>query len=184
MSAAGDRTVRLSSASTLQRTGSARLAAEQLLITLDATKRQYAALNEKDKSVTVRSLDGGGTNVSIANRSDISSGAFSPDGETLALGAADGSVKLWSIPDGTFISEHRGATGEVGSIAFSADNRLLAIGWTNGDVELRRTSDGATVQTLKGHTKIVRTLSFSRDGGTLASGAEDRTIRLWKNGEN
>ena len=52
--------------------------------------------------------------------------AFSPDGNTLASGSADQTLKLWDIASGkdqTTLKEH---TGSVFSVAFSPDGKTLA----------------------------------------------------------
>ena len=55
--------------------------------------------------------------------------AFSPDGKTLAAGAADGTVRLWDMatrqPIGNPLNGHGGA---VNSVAFSPDGKTLAAG--------------------------------------------------------
>lgn len=182
ISASADKTVRVWNLSSGQQEQQMQVGKDELIITIDPNHLRAAIFYPQGGQVRIRSINDPAATSSFDNRhAEVTCGAFSPNGETLALGTNDGKVQVWSIPDGTFIREHQGTTsGEVGSVLFSPDGQFLAIGSNNGDIELRRASDGASVQTLKGHTRVVRTLSFSRDGHTLASGAEDKTIRLWQ----
>jgi serine/threonine protein kinase len=182
ISASADKTVRVWNVSSGQKERQMQIGKDELIITLDPNQMRAAILSPTSGQVRIRSInDPAATSGFAVGQREVTCGVFSPNGEILALGTKDGQVQLWSIPDGTFIREIKGATsGEVGSVAFTPDGGYLAIGWNNGDIELRRTSDGGSVQLLKGHTRVVRTLSFSRDGHTLASGAEDKTIRLWQ----
>ncbi len=45
---------------------------------------------------------------------DVSSGAFSSDGQMLAQGSEDGTVRLWRTSDGSLMRSQKGRDGEVG----------------------------------------------------------------------
>jgi WD40 repeat protein len=114
-------------------------------------------------------------------QADFYSVAFSPDGNALAAGSADGNIRIWDLraPDAapTVLSGHE---DYVCSVAFSPDGRTLAS--ASGDNSIRLWDLGhpqAAPQVLAGHSANVLTVVFSPDGKRLASGGEDRTIRLW-----
>ena len=109
----------------------------------------------------------------------VSSVSFSPDGQTLASGSLDRTIRLWDVSSGRALRTLQGHTDIVYSVSFSPDGQTLASGSLDRTVRLWDVKSGVEKQRLIGHTDQVFGVSFSLDGQTLASGSEDRTIRLW-----
>src|SRR5260221_9066949 len=64
--------------------------------------------------------------------------AFSSDGERLASGGADSTVRVWDATTGQELATFRGHTGYVWSVAFSPDgNRLASAGGHYGKGEVK-----------------------------------------------
>ena len=104
---------------------------------------------------------------------------FSPDGQTIASGSWDKTVKLWSR-DGKLLNTLKGHDAYVSSVVFSPDGQTIVSGSWDKTVKLW-SRDGRLLNTLKGHDVYVRSVVFSPDGQTIASGSEDKTIKLWNN---
>jgi WD40 repeat protein len=68
--------------------------------------------------------------------------AFSPDGQTLALGLQNGTVELWDLKNKqlgyTIPSPNDDPKNYVGGLAFSPNGKLLAVGMKNGTLYLFR----------------------------------------------
>ena len=110
----------------------------------------------------------------------VSSVSFSPDGNTLASGSYDATVRLWDANTGSPLHTLTGHnTGEVTSVSFSPDGNTLASASRDDTVRLWDATTGNPLRTLTGHTADVTSVSFSPDGNTLASASRDDTVRLW-----
>lgn len=122
-----------------------------------------------------------------AHRDLIEAVAFSPDGQTLATGSWDHSLKLWQLRQGDgepgirkkpiLLNENMRVTYH--DLAFSRDGKLLATNGPDSAVVLWDLSRRSPYRTLEGHEKEVACVAFSPDGATLASGSMDQSIRLW-----
>ena len=103
------------------------------------------------------------THVCIEHPAGVCSVVFSPNGQTLASGLVDNTVRLWRVSDGTLLSTLKGHTSYVLSVAFSPDGQTLASGSGDYTVLLWRAADGALLRTLEGHTNWVLSVAFSPD---------------------
>jgi WD40 repeat protein len=105
--------------------------------------------------------------------------AFSPSGELLAAGTADGEIRIWQTTDGTPLLTCQGHTDWVWSVAFSPDGTRLASGSQDQTIRFWDVSTGQCLKILQEHSSWIRSVAFSPDGTRLASGSEDKTICFW-----
>ncbi|KAL2809542.1 WD40-repeat-containing domain protein [Aspergillus granulosus] len=108
----------------------------------------------------------------------VQSLCVSPDGQQLASGSEDGTIKLWSSATGQLQQTISGHSSGVGSVCFLDDGRLVS-GSSDGILKLWNTTTGELEQTFEGHNSWIRALCFSQIVQKLASSSEDGTIKLW-----
>ena len=115
--------------------------------------------------------------VLIGHTSSVYSVSFSPDGQMLASGSSDGTIRLWDAKMGHLLRTLTGHTPWVLSVSFSSDGQTLASG--GGDtVRLWNTNTGRHLQTIRDQFGV-SSVSFRPGGQTLATYGSDGTIRLW-----
>ncbi len=105
--------------------------------------------------------------------------AYSPDGQTIAAGSDDHTIRLWNADTGAHIRTLQGHTNRVKSVAYSPDGLTIASGSNDKTVRIWNADTGAHIRTLQGHTNWVFSAAYSPDGRTLASSSADDTIRIW-----
>jgi WD40 repeat protein len=117
--------------------------------------------------------------------------AFSPDGETLAVGLAHGTIELRTVATGALVRQLSGHTGRVLSLAWSADGQHLVSGAYDGTVRLWSLSEpfagtiliqkppiaGAIRTDEDGHEQPFQvsfySVALSADARTIAAGSDD-----------
>ena len=122
--------------------------------------------------------------VSITQTAASYSVAFSPDGETLAVGSAyqgsNGVLELWDVASGQLVALLKTTAITINCLAFSPDSKTLAAGGTQflstvntvpGVLELWNVATGTLISRLAtSATASVASVAFSPDGSTLADG--------------
>jgi WD40 repeat protein/tetratricopeptide (TPR) repeat protein len=106
--------------------------------------------------------------------------AFSPDGETLALGSYEGTVQLWDVATGRLLETLEGHSSGVSAVVFSPDGRTLASGSGDQTVRLWNVETRRELMQLDpGGIELgrVSTLAFSPDGMQLLAGGHGSTAR-------
>jgi WD40 repeat protein/serine/threonine protein kinase len=105
--------------------------------------------------------------------------AFTPDGNHVATGSWDGTVKVWEASTGRMVRKFEG-NGIISWLAFSEDGTRLATGSWDRKIRVFDATTGKLLRTLVGHEHRVVGVAFSPDGRHLASASQDNTVRVWE----
>lgn len=128
--------------------------------------------------------------------------ALSPNGNTLASGSSDKTIRLWDTQTKKTKAILQGHTERVSTVSFSPDGLILASGCQDGSIHLWDSGTGKHKRSLIGNALFakpprlprkqddppnvtsrprsdVTALVFSPDGKTLANGNRDGSIHFW-----
>jgi WD40 repeat protein len=168
--------------------------------------QQFIASGGGDGRIVLWSLETGERLGRLAgNVSSIKSLAMSLDGQTLAAGCVDGSLKLWHLdwnriqsgPETQPVRTFSAHTGSVKSLVFNTDDQALFSSGADGTIKLwhPHSRDPIAVFTLTDESVarlrpvLSLALSVKQDelpssaGRFLAAGAADGSLRIWQQEE-
>ncbi len=108
----------------------------------------------------------------------IYSVVISKDGQILACGNGDGTIKVWQLETREELGIIEGHTNDVVSIALSRNGEILASGSYDGTIKVWEL-ETETELTLQSHFMRVSAIAISPDGEKLVSGSSDDSIKIW-----
>jgi WD40 repeat protein/DNA-binding SARP family transcriptional activator len=105
--------------------------------------------------------------------------ALSPNGRVLALGGADGSVRLLDLQTGNPRVGTAGHDAAVTDLRFAPDSRTLLSAGADGRVIAWNVADARRLETFTGHAGAVSRVTIAPDGRTAYSAGVDGTVIAW-----
>jgi WD40 repeat protein/serine/threonine protein kinase len=112
----------------------------------------------------------------------IASAAISPDGNRIAVGCGDGTVRIWDMSLKSFVQlfEADASGGWLTNVRFSRDGRRLLAVTSSHSVVTWDVQTSDRTATAWGHSDTINSARFSADGQRIVTTSKDESIRIWK----
>ena len=112
----------------------------------------------------------------------VQSVAFSRDGSRLAVGAKDGTLRIWSVGrralEGTYIGQAEGASRWINGVTFVGPDQVATAG-ADGTLRLRDVANGRERAVFHGATRPLTAVVASPSGERLLTVSSDGSCRSW-----
>jgi len=110
--------------------------------------------------------------------SDVACVVYSPQGDRIASGGRDHTVRIWDVRTRKCIRRLEGHTGGIDQILHSPIWNCIA-SRHDRTIWLWDVEGGVCSHTLSGHSDRITHMEYSTQGDRLASASKDKTLRLW-----
>lgn len=119
------------------------------------------------------------TSIQYGHHLPVSCVRYSPDGEVIASGSRDKSIKLWEVSTGRELRTLSRHEATVRAIDFSPNGKTLLSGGNDAQLLFWDIYTGKLIKNLEGHDRRITHVKFSPSGKLFVSGGYDGFAILW-----
>jgi WD40 repeat protein/tRNA A-37 threonylcarbamoyl transferase component Bud32 len=109
----------------------------------------------------------------------ISSIAFSPDSQYLAIGSTEAGFEIKRMEDNTRAFFSDGKSEGVTCLKFMQDNQHLIIGSSSGEIRIVDITSGARTRSFIANTYPITSLDVGKDDTIIASASQDGSVNIY-----
>jgi|GEM_PF-607862 len=110
---------------------------------------------------------------------DVLSASFSPTGDEIVTGGADGSVRVWNVASGAEIVRIQGHEGSVNAVQFSPNGNWIISGGEDGSIRVWNVARGIEAFRMDDHLGNVLSVGFNTKGTRIISYSEGGGVQIW-----
>lgn len=114
----------------------------------------------------------------VGHRKGVNDVAFSSDGQQIATGSDDGSIRLWSA-NGEPLQVITGHSERVTVVRWTLDSRQIVSASGKGKMRIWDVQSGIEARALEGHTESVADMAISPAGDQVVSVGWDKMVKVW-----
>ncbi len=137
---------------------------------LKQKKRTYVLTASLDRTAKLWNAETGELVRTYTHIAEPWSVAFSPDGERIAAGLSDGTVRIWAV---------EGDTGGDG-LDWDLDDNGDGVDKRAGASRTTHATMDHPILKIDAHNKEVRSIAYTPSGKHLVTGSDDGSIRTWQ----
>ena len=115
----------------------------------------------------------------VVSSDEILCATFSSDGQRVAAGGADKSVRVFTTYPAREILKLEQHSDWVHGVAFSPDGQWLASASRDRTARVYNSTNGVPVSTFREHSGAVESILFVDEGKVVLTAGADRTVRAW-----
>ncbi len=104
---------------------------------------------------------------------------WSPDGNQILSGSADGSLKIWDAVSGKEKRALKGHSGGVTCVAWGPDGQEIVSSGRDATVKVWDASTAQELRSLKAHTGVALCVAWNPQANSIASGGADYQLKIW-----
>ena len=105
--------------------------------------------------------------------------SFHPEGQLIAVGCWDSTLKIWDTFNKKKLKTLKGHASSVQSCLYLKSGQHIVSASLDGDVRIWSARTGITVGTINGHAGPITSLAFSSNGDHLITASNDSLVKVW-----